>query len=70
MGIDSYGYIDDYKPYGYEPDPAEKQLCRTCEEMVEPYFLDEGIGAYEFWGCKGQDIQLVPYCPICNNELE
>lgn len=66
---DSYFY-DDYEPYDYEPDPIEKQLCTNCEKLVEPYFVDEGIGDYEYWGCEGRDIQLVPYCPQCDCELE
>lgn len=61
---------DDYDPYEYEPDPPEKVLCKECDEYVEPYFVDEGIGSYEYWGYKGNDVHLVPYCPLCRNELE
>ena len=68
--ISSNDYYDDYEPYDYEPDPPEKQFCAECDEYVEPYFIDEGIGDYEYWGCRGRDIQLVAYCPICDNPLE
>ena len=53
----------------YEPDPPEKQFCKQCDDYVEPYFVDGGIGEYEYWGCKGWDTHLVACCPQCDSEL-
>lgn len=70
MGNDPYDYFENDFYDDYEPDPPDKQYCTICDEYIEPYFEDEGIGDYEYWGCKGRDVQLVAYCPLCENPLE
>ena len=69
MTVFDNDYYDNYETYE-EPDPPEKQLCNYCCEYVEPYFVDEGIGDYEYWGYKGRDVQLIACCPRCDSYLE
>lgn len=39
--------------------------AKDAEVIVE----DVGIGSYEFWGAKGNDIQIITYCAECGEEV-
>ena len=47
-----------------------KGWCENCNDMVTGKQIDVGIGAYEYWGCKGVDKQIVVVCDECDGELE
>ena len=54
----------------YDPsDDLPKGYCAGCHEYVTATVIDEGIGEYEYWGCKGVDVQLCYVSPCCEEEL-
>ncbi len=48
-------------------DPQD--LCASCLMPADATTVDFGIGAYEYWGCKGvhRDIRTVSAC--CEDDL-
>jgi len=44
--------------------------CPKCQETVTGNPVDYGIGAYEYWGCKGVQTDIHIECPDCDSELE
>jgi len=44
--------------------------CENCQEETECIPEDQGIGAYEFWGVKGVDKQMVMVCTKCEEVVE
>lgn len=56
----------------YDPDPdydCTTYYCTACKKECVVYVVDEGIGAYEYWGAKGVDVRLVPYSSCCDAEV-
>ena len=47
-----------------------KMICPHCGEKVSGKWIDEGIGAYEYWGQMCNDKQMVFVCEECDGELE
>lgn len=45
-------------------------FCSACGEECTSVTIDEGIGAYEYWGAPGNDVQLVEVSPCCEAEVE
>ena len=47
-----------------------KGYCPECDGDVSAVAIDNGIGAYEYWGAKGvhRDIQIC--CGVCGEVLE
>jgi hypothetical protein len=43
--------------------------CASCLKECEAITIDEGIGAYEYWGAKGVDIRLVDVSDCCEDNL-
>jgi hypothetical protein len=43
--------------------------CKHCD-CDEIDWIDEGIGAYEYWGSKEVDIDMVPVCANCGEPVE
>ena len=43
--------------------------CTHCKRECDTITVDEGIGAYEYWGAKGVDIRLVTYSDCCEAEV-
>ena len=43
--------------------------CCECKQACVTYMVDEGIGAYEYWGATGVDIQLVAYSSCCDADV-
>lgn len=60
-------------PTGYEDlRVILPELCESCGQPSEATEVDFGIGAYEYWGCPGVDvnIQMVSVCceaPMIDN---
>lgn len=44
--------------------------CENCEDDVDIYEEDCGIGSYEFWGQKGTDTRMGYFCTVCNEEID
>lgn len=46
-----------------------QQLCAACRLPCQPITADFGIGAYEYWGCRGvhRDVRTVSDC--CDDGL-
>ena len=44
-------------------------FCLCCKEECELQVTDEGIGAYEYWGAKGTDVQLVLSSACCQDDF-
>ena len=44
----------------------------TCEHCgcTSINWIDEGIGAYEYWGAKEVDIDMVPVCAECGEPVK
>lgn len=40
-------------------------VCKACDEPCRPVQIDLGIGAYEYWGARGFDSQLVWVSSCC-----
>lgn len=43
--------------------------CGDCKEVCTTHVVDEGIGPYEFWGRKGNDVQMVLRSMCCDGEV-
>jgi hypothetical protein len=68
-----YHYDDERDDYydsrgDSEPD-TPKGYCEACGEYVTSIAIDEGIGFYEYWGCKGFDSQIFFVSPCCEADL-
>jgi hypothetical protein len=47
-----------------------KMLCPHCNAEVEGTWVDQGIGAYEYWGQMCNDKRMEFVCEECDGELE
>jgi hypothetical protein len=45
------------------------KYCSCCLQECGVTTIDEGIGAYEYWGDKAVDIRLVEVSICCEEEL-
>lgn len=45
------------------------KYCTFCKQECEVDVVDEGIGAYEYWGAKGVDIRLVEVSSCCGEDM-
>jgi len=52
------------------PKYAGTGYCPSCEEEVDVYWVDEGIGAYEYWGSREVQHKWEPLCDICRSYIE
>lgn len=43
--------------------------CPACGEECTGAWLDFGIGAYEYWGAHGVDVQMAYVSPCCEAPL-
>ena len=41
-------------------------ICSDCKEPCEVIIVDSGIGAYEYWGARGIDVQLEAVSNCCD----
>jgi hypothetical protein len=55
---------------GPDDPPAPRGFCKYCETNVDTMKRDIGIGGYEYWGCKGNHVQLVDVCVECGEETD
>jgi hypothetical protein len=42
--------------------------CCSCKEECQVIEVDFGIGAYEYWGAKGVDIQIEEVSSCCEED--
>jgi len=56
--------------FDHHDSPHYSGYCRDCGKYVQTVTEDHGIGAYEFWGARGVDKQLVEVCPECGGSVE
>lgn len=47
----------------------EAGICSDCGIECESVTEDQGIGSYEYWGARGNDVQLVEVSPCCGAEV-
>lgn len=59
---------DDYLSYDEGPSHVIG-FCQACGEPCTSVTQDYGIGAYECWGARGNDVQLVEVSPCCETEV-
>jgi len=41
-------------------------ICTNCKEHCEVNIVNNGIGPYEYWGAKGNDVQLEATSNCCD----
>lgn len=58
-------------PIRFEPDHDERPrgYCIACACWVTTRRVDEGIGSYEYWGCKGTHHEWRDACPECDGDV-
>lgn len=50
----------------YEPDPLpDEAICEECGKPCKVVNVDFGIGAYEYWGAKGNDVRIEAVSDCC-----
>ena len=52
------------------PKYAGKGYCYECQQEVDVYYVDNGIGHYEYWGARGVHHDYQPECEICGSYIE
>ena len=45
-------------------------ICESCERECTLITVDFGIGAYEYWGAPGIDVQLAEVTDCCEAGLK
>lgn len=63
---------EDYERHaGYSPDDDEPVTgwCECCGEECIAIEVDNGIGAYEYWGFKGVDRRIDIESNCCNAKV-
>ena len=48
----------------------DKYYCTVCDQECSFTEVDEGIGAYEYWGSKEIDSKIVAYSDCCNDNVK
>lgn len=43
--------------------------CKDCHERCRPQRMDFGIGAYEYWGARGNDVNIQTVSDCCEAEV-
>jgi len=52
----------------WEPE-IETGWCSHCKKPCDIIGIDNGIGAYEFWGHKGRDVQIDAVSDCCEEPV-
>jgi hypothetical protein len=45
-------------------------ICKACNRGCRVVTVDFGIGAYEYWGAPGVDVQLAEVSDCCEADYE
>ena len=53
-----------------KPTPTAQGICTECRNPCTVRQVDNGIGAYEFWGALGVDHQYEAESSCCNAPAE
>jgi len=43
--------------------------CENCGEPCEVITVDVGIGPYEYWGARGNDVRLAEVSDCCEDNV-
>ena len=43
--------------------------CENCGEPCEVVTVDMGIGPYEYWGARGNDVRLAEVSDCCEDNV-
>ena len=50
-------------------DGPREGVCNSCGEECTAVTVDFGIGPYECWGARGNDVQLEEVSPCCEDDV-
>ena len=50
-------------------DSPKEGVCKSCGEECVAETRDFGIGVYECWGARGNDVQLSEVSPCCEDDV-
>jgi hypothetical protein len=53
----------------YSPEEVPEGWCEDCGQPCYGELHDDGIGPYEYWGCKGIDHRYVFLSDCCEAEI-
>jgi len=61
--------------YRYDPDDDNPLLglrfrCMSCKEECGGKYVDNGIGAYEYWGSRGRHVQKDLASDCCEGDVQ
>jgi len=45
------------------------KYCSYCNQECDVDEVDEGIGAYEYWGATGVDVKIVEVSRCCGEDV-
>lgn len=45
------------------------KYCSYCNQECDVDEVDEGIGAYEYWGATGVDVKIVEVSSCCGEDV-
>lgn len=62
-------YDDDYSPGCDDDDGPDSGWCSECGKECGVQVLDYGIGGYDYWGARGNDIQMCAVSDCCEGEV-
>jgi hypothetical protein len=54
---------------GWRKRQIMEKYCTYCRQECGENIIDEGIGAYEYWGATGVDIKPVLVSDCCGEEI-
>lgn len=44
--------------------------CKRCGEECDAFYVDAGIGPYEYWGATGRHVQMEIVSGCCDGPVE
>jgi hypothetical protein len=54
---------------GWRKRQIMEKYCSFCKQECDVDEIDEGIGAYEYWGATGVDVKMVEVSSCCGEEV-
>jgi len=55
--------------YKYHPEDMPSGICDCCGEACSAVPVDVGIGPYEYWGARGNHVDIQLLSPCCDAEV-
>jgi len=53
----------------YDPEDMPSGICDCCGEACTAQPIDVGIGPYEYWGARGNHVDIQLLSPCCEAEV-